>query len=72
MRHTGSQLADGCHFFRLQQLAVGLAKLLIECAQFVLGCGVSETDDLLLNTLGAMAGYACLPLARLVSGKHEK
>ena len=54
-------------------LGVGLLlSLLIECAQFVLGCGISEIDDLLLNTLGAMAGYACLPLARLVSGKHEK
>ena len=53
-------------------LAGLLLSLLIECAQFVLGCGISEIDDLLLNTLGAMAGYACLPLARLVSGKHEK
>lgn len=36
----------------------GLAvSLLIEGGQFVLGTGLSETDDLILNTLGAMAGY---------------
>ena len=57
---------------RTRRIAALLLSLLIECAQFVLGCGISEIDDLLLNTLGAMAGYACLPLARLVSGKHEK
>ena len=28
----------------------------IEALQFILGCGVSETDDLVLNTLGAGCG----------------
>lgn len=37
--------------------AGGLAlSLLIEAAQFVLGCGITETDDLLLNTCGAALG----------------
>lgn len=31
--------------------------LLIEGGQFILGTGLSETDDLILNTLGAAAGY---------------
>ena len=30
---------------------------LIEIAQFVFGSGVSEIDDVLLNTAGAMIGY---------------
>ena len=30
--------------------------LLIEGVQYVLGCGVTETDDLLLNTCGAAIG----------------
>ena len=53
-------------------LAGLLLSLLIECAQFVLGCGISEIDDLLLNTLGAMAGYACLPLARKIGRRLTK
>ena len=31
--------------------------LLIETAQFVLGSGLSELDDLILNTCGAVLGY---------------
>ncbi|MBQ9300867.1 MAG: VanZ family protein [Clostridia bacterium] len=38
-------------------LAGLLLSLVIEGGQFVLGSGLSETDDLILNTLGAMAGY---------------
>lgn len=53
-------------------LAGLLLSLLIECAQFVLGCGISETDDLLLNTLGAMAGYACLPFIWLLRKPRNK
>ena len=34
-----------------------LLSLGIETAQFVLGSGVSELDDLILNTLGALMGY---------------
>ena len=32
--------------------------LLVETLQFVLGSGVSELDDLILNTCGAVLGYA--------------
>lgn len=44
---------------RLWQAAVAgfLLSLLIETAQFVLGSGVSELDDLILNTAGAVLGY---------------
>ena len=38
-------------------LAGFLLSLSIETAQFVLGSGVSELDDLILNTLGALLGY---------------
>ena len=31
--------------------------LLVETAQFLLGSGVSELDDLILNTAGAMLGW---------------
>ncbi|MBQ7521209.1 MAG: VanZ family protein [Clostridia bacterium] len=34
-----------------------LLSLCIETAQFVLGSGISELDDLILNTLGALMGY---------------
>ena len=34
-----------------------LLSLSIETAQFVLGSGVSELDDLILNTLGALLGH---------------
>ena len=41
-----------------QAVLVGfLLSLSIETAQFVLGSGVSELDDLILNTLGALLGY---------------
>ena len=38
-------------------LAGFLLSLSIETAQFVLGSGISELDDLILNTLGALLGY---------------
>ena len=40
--------------------------LAVEAGQFILGSGVSELDDLILNTLGAVMGYAfgCLTLRR--------
>jgi len=41
-----------------------LLSLFIEVMQFVLGTGVSEVDDLLLNTLGSALGSmiaACIP-----------
>lgn len=41
-----------------QAVLAGFAlSLLIETAQFVLGSGLSELDDLILNTCGAMLGF---------------
>ena len=41
-----------------QAVLVGfILSLIIETAQFVLGSGISELDDLILNTLGALPGY---------------
>ena len=52
--------------FRAALLAGFLLSLLVEAGQFILGSGVSELDDLILNTLGACLGYAvgCLVLRR--------
>ena len=36
--------------------------LFVETMQFVLGSGVSELDDLILNTLGAVLGFALTAL----------
>ena len=41
-----------------------LISLLIEIGQYVLGSRVCETDDLVLNTVGALMGYG---LGRLLS-----
>ena len=41
----------------LQTVLIGfLVSLLIETLQYVLGTGVSELDDLILNTFGCMTG----------------
>ena len=46
-----------------QAALAGLAlSLVIETAQFVLGSGVSELDDLILNTCGACLGFAVTSL----------
>lgn len=53
----------------LHALAAGLLlSLVVEAGQFILGSGVSELDDLILNTLGAVLGYAfgCIVLRRAV------
>ena len=34
--------------------------LLVEAAQYILGVGAADVDDLLLNTLGAAAGFAAM------------
>lgn len=41
-----------------------LLSLLIECCQFVFGTGVTEVEDLILNTAGAAIGYglSCIGL----------
>ena len=53
----------GCYFVQrkklpvLQTVLIGfLVSLLIETLQYVLGTGVSELDDLILNTFGCMTG----------------
>jgi glycopeptide antibiotics resistance protein len=38
----------------------------IELIQFITGKGVADIDDIILNTLGAMAGFG---LGRVISGK---
>jgi len=56
---------------RLWQAALaGLGlSLLVETAQFLLGSGVSELDDLVLNTCGALLGFFAAALAlRLLRG----
>ena len=53
----------------IHALVAGLfISLLVEAGQFILGSGVSELDDVILNTLGALLGYffGCLVLKRLV------
>ena len=51
-------------------LAGFLLSLVVETAQYVLGSGVSELDDLILNTLGALLGYAAASLFQ--SLRHER
>ena len=46
--------------------------LFIEAMQFVLGTGVSELDDLLLNTAGSLAGGALGGLARKAPKTEEE
>ena len=53
-------------------LAGFLLSLAIELMQFVLGSGVSELDDLALNTLGAVIGYALGCLALGVVSRFKK
>ncbi len=43
-------------------LAGFLLSLGVETGQFLLGSGVSELDDLILNTLGAIIGFALTAL----------
>ena len=43
-----------------------LLSLFIETMQFIFGVGVSETDDLILNTIGVIVG-AVMPVKRIFS-----
>jgi glycopeptide antibiotics resistance protein len=43
-------------FFRMGLYGLMLS-LTIEVSQFIFGTGISEIDDLILNTLGAIVGY---------------
>jgi len=53
----------GHSFFTCLLYGTGLS-FLIEAAQYILGCGVTETDDLLLNTLGAALGVILYEIIR--------
>ena len=48
-----------------------LLSLFVETGQFVLGSGISELDDLILNSCGALLGYAaaCVLLKNLKNKK---
>ena len=61
---------QGLRFISSVLCGAGLS-LFIECMQFILGCGVTETDDLLLNTLGAVAGAALWDILKRLSA-HKK
>ena len=51
-------------------LMAALLSLSIECMQFLLGTGVSDIDDVILNALGALAGYGIYRLLWRV--RHAK
>lgn len=43
---------------RLYALLIGaVLSFIIECIQYLLGTGISDIDDILLNMLGALSGY---------------
>lgn len=48
-------------------LAGLMLSLLVECLQYILGTGVSDIDDVLLNALGALIGYAMQAVFNLKS-----
>lgn len=56
LRHRSPRIQGGC----LWKAALWgfLLSLFVETGQFVLGSGISELDDLILNTVGAVLGYA--------------
>jgi glycopeptide antibiotics resistance protein len=54
-------------------LAAGAGtSLIIEVAQYILGRGQADVDDLICNTLGAMLGYCLCMLFVSLSGKRWK
>ncbi|MBR6377584.1 MAG: VanZ family protein [Oscillospiraceae bacterium] len=58
---------------KLRQAALagfGLS-LLVETLQFVLGSGVTELDDLILNTAGALLGFAAASLYMFLRSKKH-
>ena len=56
-----------------QAALAGLAlSLVIETAQFVLGSGVSELDDLILNTCGAVLGFAAASLVYALCRRNRR
>lgn len=63
--------ALGAWRLRLWQAALcGLAlSFAIELGQFLLGSGVSETEDLILNTAGTVLGWRCGKKLQLTSDK---
>ena len=59
--------------FRTILCGFGLS-LLIELLQFVFGTGVSEVDDLILNTLGTLIGFVIFSKIKhwkVINGRRE-
>lgn len=49
-----------------------LLSLLIESLQYVFGTGVSEVEDLILNTLGGVIGYSMFQLLQKIRYPRKK
>ena len=49
-----------------------LLSLAIETMQYILGSGISELDDLILNTVGAMLGYGLLRVFQKCCKKSQR
>lgn len=49
-----------------------LLSLVIEICQFIFGTGVTEVEDLILNTLGGAIGYGCLLVLELIAKRIKK
>lgn len=47
-------------------LTGGILSFAIEVCQWIFGSGISDIDDILLNTLGALAGYLFLQIVRWI------
>lgn len=45
--------------------------LVIEILQYIFGTGVTEVEDLILNTLGGAIGYLCYLIGRRIYEKHR-
>lgn len=54
-------------------LAGLLLSAIVEAGQFILGSGLTEGEDLILNTIGALIGYGvgCLALRRRIPMRGE-
>lgn len=58
-------------FFRTVRLSFGIS-LMIEVFQLVSKVGCFDVDDLLLNTLGGIAGYICYMICTRISRRYVK
>ena len=51
--------------------AFGLS-VMVEVLQYILKCGYSELDDVILNTVGAVCGASAYLIARFADKKWQK